>query len=271
MKLLRMLPLALLCLVTVAHAQEKYDLRYTPAADAKWQEKLSAEIVEALVQGQAMGISGTVASEVEVQVLKLKEEPKEADLQVTLKNIQANLNGQASQPQDPAPMKVNVDERGQMTLPEAQDAETINWADTGGIPLQFVVVVAHMLRLPAAPVAVGQEWSYEDSYALPGMGNVAINTRWKLTDVDGKIATLGCTAAAVLPDFKVPNPISPGTQVDVRGARVTITQMTQEFDTSTSRIKEGEAVLKVDARVDMGGFELPLVLTMKSRLEEVEE
>jgi len=272
MKTLRWLtPLLLLCLLTVAHAQQTYDLRCAPAADTKWQEKLTGQIVEALVQGQAMGITGDATADVGMQVLSVDAEAKQATTQMALKQIKANLNGQASQPDDPAPIKIVVDERGKMSLPEAKDAEPMDWAATGGIPLQLVVIIAHMARLPVQPVACGQEWSYEDVYALPGMGNVPINTRWKLVEVDGQVATLAVTAAALVPDFKVPNPMAPGAQVDVRGARVSIPQMTQKYDMGKSHVVESEATVKVDARVDLGGFEMPLAITLKSKLEPAEE
>lgn len=271
MKALRLLPVLLLCCLTVAYGQQRYDLRYNPVADTKWQEKLSGALVEALVQGQAMGITGEAASDVDVHVLSVDDAAKQATSEVTLKNIQANLNGQASQPGDPGPMKVIVDERGKMTLPDARDAAIINWAETGGIPLQFVVVIAHMVRLPVQPVACGEEWSYEDVYPLPGMGDVPINTRWKLVEVDGDVATLTATAAAVVPDFKIPNPMAPGAEVDVKGAKLSVTQMTQKYDMAKSRVTESEAIVKVDARVDMGGFEMPLLITLKSKLEPVEE
>ena len=271
MRATRLWPLLLLCLAVPAVAQQTYDLRYVPPADSKWQEKLSGQITEALVQGQAMGITGDAVAELELQVLSVKPEPKETTLQLGFKSIRANLNGQASQPDSTDPMKLLVDERGKMSLPDAKDAAVIDWAATGGIPLQLVAVIAHMVRLPVQPVACGQEWSYEDAYAMPGMGEVPINTRWKLTEVDDQVATLAATAAALVPDFKIPNPMAPGTQVDVKGARVNVLQMTQKYDLRTSRITESEATIKVDARVDLGGFEMPLVITLKSKLEPIEE
>jgi len=128
-----------------------------------------------------------------------------------------------------------------------------------------------MVRLPVQPVACGEEWSYEDVYPLPGMGDVPINTRWKLVEVDGDVATIAATAAAVVPDFKIPNPMAPGAQVDVKGAKLSVTQMTQKYDMAKSRVTQSEAIVKVDARVDMGGFEMPLLITLKSKLEPVEE
>jgi len=271
MKTLRLLPVLLLCCLTAAHAQQKYDLRYAPVADTQWQEKLSGEVVEALVQGQAMGITGDSAADLALKVVSVDEATKKATNEVLLKNIRANLNGQVSQPADPEPMTVIIDERGQMTLPGAEEAAIIDWAETGGIPLQLVLVIAHMVRLPVQPVACGEEWSYEDVYPLPGMGNVPINTRWKLLEVDGQIATLTATAAALVPDFKIPNPMAPGAQVDVKGAKISITQMTQKYDMAKSRVVASEATMKVDARLDMGGFEMPLLITLKSKLEPVAE
>jgi hypothetical protein len=270
MKTLRLLPVVLLCCLTAAHAQQKYDLRYAPIVDTKWQEKLSGEVVEALVQGQAMGITGDAAADLEMHVVSVDEGTKRATNQVLLKNIKANLNGQVSQPSDPDPMVVIIDERGKMSLPGAKETAIIDWAETGGIPLQFVLVIAHMIRLPVQPVACGEEWSYEDIYPLPGMGDVSINTRWKLMEVDEQIATITATAAATVPDFKIPNPMAPGAEVDVKGARISITQMTQKYDMAKSRVTESEATVKVDARLDMGGFEMPLLITLKSKLEPVE-
>lgn len=270
MRIIRLLPLLLL-VSGLAWAQEQYTLRYAPAVGSRAKMTLDARVVEAVVQGQPIGVSGQAKADLELLIKSVNEQDRSVNGQFILTNLRADLNGQPSEPRNPEPVDVVIDEFGRMKLPEADEAAGANLMDTGGIPIQLVSLLALMVRLPQQPVTVGQEWQYQDTYTLPDMGEVPINTRWKLMQVEDGVATIGATAAAVVPDFKVPNPMAPGTDMDVRGATVTVGPIVQQYRLEDSRVIESESTLRINARLDMGGFEMPLVMGIKSKMEPAED
>jgi len=255
------------CLPLAAQAQPKVSLRYTPALDATGEEKLSAELLEAVAQGQPLGLKGSAQADVETKVTAVNAEARTVTVQLSLVKVEATLNGQLQQPKPPEPLCLTVDQLGEMTLPEAEAGAPADFMQTGGVPLHLIAILAHNLRLAENEVGVGEEWQYEDTYCLPGMGNVAIATRWKLMQLEGDTATIASTAAATIPDFKTPNPMAPGTMMDVRDAKLLVTAMTQQYSRQESRLLSSQATLCLDAKIDMGGFLMPLVLTMKFALE----
>jgi len=257
-----------LVLPLAAQAQEKICLRYAPAAGCAWQEKLSAELLDALMQGQPLGLKGSAQADVDASVTAVDEAAQSATVQLGLKNVQANLNGQASQPEAPAPLCLTVDQRGKMKLPADEGGAPADFMQTGGVPLQLISILAHTIRFPEDAVGVGEQWQNQDTYTLPGMGDVPIATRWKLMAVDGDVATIASTAAATIPDFKTPNPVAPGTLMDVRAARLSVIEMTQKYSLQNSRVLTTKATLTLEANIDLGGFEMPLTMSMKFELAE---
>ncbi|MBU0609432.1 MAG: hypothetical protein KKI08_16215 [Armatimonadetes bacterium] len=249
------------CVPLAAQAQDKISLRYTPAAGAAWQEKLSAELLDAQVQGQPLGMQGGGQADVQAAVTAVDGAAGNATLELGLKNVRVNVNGQASQPEAPGPLTIVVGQLGQMTLRGEGGASPADFMQTGGVPLQLVNILAHTLRFPENPVGIGEQWQCQDTYVLPGMGEVPVTTHWKLTAVDGDVATITSAAEAAPPDFKAPNPMAPGTQLDVRAARMSITAMTQQYRLTDSRVLTAEATVKVDARIFMGDAEIPLLLS----------
>ena len=262
------LVLLVACVPLAALAQQKVLLRYAPALDATGAEKLSAELLSAVAQGQALGLKGSARTDVATKITTVNAEAHTVVLQLTLQNVEANLNGQASQPDPPAPLCITVDQLGKMTLPATDPGVPADFMQTGGVPLHLIAILAHTLRFPEQEVAVGEEWQCQDTYSLPGMGDVPIATRWKLMKLDGDTATIASTAAATIPDFKTSNPMAPGTTMDVKGARLSVTAMTQEYNMKESRLLTNQATLQLDANIDLGGFALPLTMTMKFELEE---
>jgi hypothetical protein len=187
-----------------------------------------------------------------------------------MSDVAACLNGQTSKPAAPQPLLLSVDQAGKMALNAEQGQGAVNFMETGGIPIQIINVLAHTIRFSDEAVSKGDEWTLQDQYAFPGMGTVPINTRWKFVAQDGDKVTIGSTAVASLPDFKAPNPMVEGTQMDVRAGTVTITEMKQEYDTKLSRVLKTEGKLCIQAKVDMQGMQLPLVLSLKFKLEPAE-
>jgi len=256
------------CVPVAAQAQDKISLRYAPAMGTAWQEKLSTELLSAQVGDQPLGMQGGAEADVQAAVTAVDAAAGTVTLQLGLKNVQVNVNGQSTQPEAPGPLTIALNRLGQMTLRGEGGATPADFMQTGGVPLQLVSILAHTLRFPENPVAVGEAWQCQDNYALPGMGDVPVATHWKLTAVDGEVATITSSAVATPPDFKVPNPMAPGTLLDVRGARMTISAMTQKYRLTDSRVLTAEATVKVDAKIGMGDVEMPLLLSAEFELAQ---
>ncbi|MGE5531070.1 MAG: hypothetical protein ACM3VW_02990 [Bacteroidota bacterium] len=253
--------------LSAASAQEPVCLRYAPAQGQQWNEKLTGEVVDVAVQGQSLGVTGLATADIVAEISALDAAKKTASLKLTSSNIAACLNGQNSRPAAPQPMVLQVDQTGKMTMNGAQAEGAVNFMETGGVPLQIINILVHNIRFSADPVKKDDEWTAEDSYAFPGMATVPLNTRWKLMGQEGDKVTICSTAVATMPDFKAPNPMVPGTEMDVKGATVTITEMKQEYDTKLSRVLKTQGTLSIQAKVDMQGMQLPLVLALKFKLD----
>jgi len=260
----------LLLWTSLAVAQEA-PLRFAPEPGKKWDEKLTGQLLDASMQGQSLGIDGSASADVAAEIVGPGAAANTVNLKFVLSNVKSQLNGQASTPAAPQPLALQVDALGKMSMavPDGQEGG-VNFMDTGGIPLQMVSLLAHIIRFQEAAVGKDSEWTIEDHYNFPGMGDVPINTRWKLCGQDGTVAHISSTAVAALPDFKAPNPMVPGTEMDVRAGRVTITESMQDYDTALSRVVKTEAKLRIDAKIDMQGMQMPLALTIKYTLTAAE-
>lgn len=249
------------------HAQDKTTLRYTPEPGQKWVEKLTGELLDVAMQGQSLGIRGGVEAKSAVEVAAVNLEKKLTTVRFTLSEVAAALNGEATKPAAPAPVELLIDPTGAMSMAKDNNPDfAVNFLDTGGLPLQVISVLAHTIRFSQDPVAVGDEWTNKDKYVFPGMGEVPVNTQWKLLELkDGK-ASVQSSAMAILPNFKAPNPLAPGTDMNVLGAKVYLTEMTQKYDVAKSRLLSTDGKLKIDAKIDMQGLQMPIVMAMKFNL-----
>ncbi|MHB8997586.1 MAG: hypothetical protein ACYC63_20260 [Armatimonadota bacterium] len=256
--------------LSAASAQEPVCLRYAPAQGQQWNEKLTGEVVDVAVQGQSLGVTGFATADIAAEITAVNTEAKTASLKLTSSNLAACLNGQNSRPAAPQPLVLQVDQTGGLEMNAGQAQGAVNFMETGGVPLQIINILAHNIRFSSEPVAKDEEWTAEDCYTFPGMTAVPMNTRWKLVGQQGDKVTIGSTAVAALPDFKAPNPMVPGTEMDVLGATVTITEMKQEYDTKLSRVLKTEGKLSIQAKVDMQGMQLPLTLSLKFKLDPAE-
>jgi hypothetical protein len=261
---------AFLSTASTASAQEATRLRFAPAQGQKWNEKLTGELVDVAAQGQSLGVTGFATADIAAEVTAVDAEAKTACLKLTSSNLAACLNGQDSRPAVPQPLVLQGDQTGRLQMNAGQAEGAANFMETGGVPLQIINILVHNIRFSSQPVAKDEEWTAEDRYAFPGMAAVPMNTRWKLMGQQGDKVTICSTAVAAMPDFKAPNPMVPGTEMDVRGATVTITEMKQEYDTKLSRVLKTEGKLSIQAKVDMQGMQLPLTLALKFKLDPAE-
>ena len=270
--MLALLSLLFAVVATAAAAQqEKYTLAYNPEVGLKWEARLSGVLTDIQLQGQSLGVRGDVASKYVSQVTSKDEGKKECTVQVAVSDLAANLNGNATTPQSPQPIELRVDRKGAVSDVKGNEDAAVGFMDTGGVPIMLVAILAQTVRFGDEAVAVNDEWQFEDKYLVPGLGEVPINTRWQLAAVDGKVATLRSSAAAALPTFRVPNPMAPGTEMDVKAGQAFITELEQQYDMETSQLRSSQGKLKIAAQLDMQGMAVPVVLTMNFSLTPVEK
>lgn len=265
---------SLLLVVLVAGAglaQDKYTLQFSPEVGLKWAARLSGVLTDIQLQGQSLGVQGDVASKYDSEVTAKDDNKKQCSLRITVSDIAANLNGNATTPTSPKPVVLQVDQKGSVSAVEGDEDAAMSFMDTGGVPVMLVAVLAQTVRLSDEPVAVNDEWQFEDKYLIPGLGEVPINTRWQLAAMDGKVATLRSTANASLPTFKVPNPMAPGTEMDVKAGQAFITELEQKYDTGTCQLASSEGKLKIAAQLDMQGMAVPVIMSMSFSLKPVEK
>lgn len=242
----------------------RYTLRYQPEVGSKCPTKLAGVLLDAAFQGQSLGVSGDVSADLVSEATERDEEARTTTLKLTIGGIKANLNGQISAPEAPAPLKLVVGETGSIVgvKSDEETSSAVSFLDTGGVPVVMVAMLATTVRFPDEAVAVGESWEIEDTYVVPGLGEVPINTHWQLAAMEGAEAAITSTAIAALPDFSTPNPMVPGTRMDVKAGRAYITDVKQVYDTAASRVTKSEGKLRIDAQLDMQGMTVPVSLVM---------
>ncbi len=273
---LRSICCSLPCLFVIvgAYAEEpaRYTLRFQPEVGGKHTARLTGVLLDVAFQGQSMGLNGDVSADLVSEAAERDDEARTTTVKLMLAKIKANLNGQISAPEAPPPVRLVVGERGNIVEAKTEDeAETpVSFLDTGGVPVVLVAMLATTVRFAEQAVTVGEEWEIEDTYKIPGLGEVPITSRWQLAAMEEAKATVNSSAIAALPDFSTPNPMVPGTSMNVKAGRVYISEMKQEYDTAASRITKSEGKLRIDAQLDMQGMIVPLSLVMSFGTKPVE-
>jgi hypothetical protein len=262
--------LLLAALGGAAQAQEKYTLRYQTQPDT-WKENLVGDLVDVAMQGQSLGVKGNVTTVVSAKAEAATGGAVATVLTLDFSQVQSSLNGQPSNPAPPPTMLLTLIPNGQVTDFKSQGPAPLNFMDTGGMPIQILAMLSHVVRFSENAVAVDEEWTCEDTYDFPTLGQVPINTRWKLAEVKNQVAVILSTAAAVLPTFKAPNPMAPGTDMDIKNGRITMTDLKQRFDMKAGRLLSSDGNLRLEANVDMGGMLVPATLTMRFGMKPLDK
>ena len=249
----------------------RYTLRYNPAVGLKCTSRLAGVLLDAAVQGQSLGVSGDVAANMVTEVTARDGEASTTIVRLALSDVKASLNGRTTTPTAPSPLSVAIGRTGRMAEAKDQNAAEVTFTETGGIPITMVAMLASAVRFPDEAVAVGDEWRSEDTCYVPGIGESPMNSRWRLVEFNGTVATITSSASAALPDFRTRDPFASGTQMDVRAGRAYITGLKQVFDTATSRLLAAGGKLRIDAQLDMQGMTVPVTLTMSFTLKPQEQ
>lgn len=267
------LGMAALLWAGVAHAADgdKQQFRFAPEKGEKADWKLSGLLLDIAMQGQSLGVQGDVLAAMKTGVEERDEQAKTTHVKLALSDVRASLNGEVSAPPAPEPVTLVVDEAGAVTAVEGAPQAGVTFTETGGVPVLLVAIIAQTIRFSDQPVGVEDEWQFEDKYQVPGLGEMPINTRWKLEALKDGVATISSVASATLPNFKVPNPMAPGTEMDVTGGRAYITELKQDYDVAKSALRKSEGKLRIDAQINMQGMNVPVSMVMSFALKPAEK
>ena len=133
-----------------------------------------------------------------------------ATLRATFGEVEAMLLGEVQDAASPAPMVMQVDDRGALVGLESDEAAGLDLFGSGGVPLELVVLMAGVVEMPAERAGVGQSWTIERSQQIPQVGEVTLRTESRITNVSDTEVTVLTSITASLPDFTTANPVQAG-------------------------------------------------------------
>jgi hypothetical protein len=255
----------------MAQDEAKVVLKYAPAANDKWQDSLDAELLDVALQGQSLGVTGAASVKLSTEVVAVDEEKNTVSLKTDFSDLKSLLNGQSSNPRIPVALAYKVDQHGEVVAVEdSEPVDQLDFIETGGVPLQLVALLAKTVRFSDEAVGVGDSWDMEDKFSVPSLGEIPINTRWTVDELTDKAVYISSKAAAVLPDFVTPNPMAPGSTMEVKAGRVYLMELKQVYDLELSRVMEVEGNLRIEAMLVMQGMQMPLLLTVRFTSDPIE-
>ncbi len=253
---------ALMAAAGAAVAGVALDVSYDFAAGAKSVGRLHASI-DAVEMGRdvPLAVTGEATVDLTLELTGVNEEGG-ATLRATFGEVEAMLLGEAQDAASPSPMQMHVDERGALVGLESDQAAGMDLFGSGGVPLEFVVLMAAVVEMSAEPVGVGESWTIERSQQIPQVGEIKLRTESRITNVSDTEVTVLTNITSSLPDFTTANPLQPG-DVTISNGVLTIVDMKRVVDAQTGLIKSAEADMIFDGRAALGPFP-PLPLRVES-------
>ncbi|MFP4248469.1 MAG: hypothetical protein ACLFU7_02355 [Armatimonadota bacterium] len=227
--------------------------------------------VTARIDGVEMGkdvplaVTGEAGVDLTLEVLEVSEEGV-ATIRATFGEVEATLMDDPQDAGTPEPAELAVDERGALVELTAGDGAALDLFASGGVPLQFVVLLAGVVEMPSEPVGPGEEWTIERCQQLPDVGEVSMTVTSRITEIsEGEIVVVTDINATV-PEFSTANPLRDGAEATVQDGVLTIEGMTRRIDMTTGLIKAADADMRFDGFTAIGAFP-PLPLGVDSSFE----
>jgi hypothetical protein len=252
--------LAVLCVVAVASAEDKVQLKYTPPAGQAEVKLLDAQLASIELGGTPLGVTATASGKLNLKVDSIDEKAATFNLVASVEDVTAEFNGQDQTVPKSDPFTLTVTQLGDITKLKGTGAD-IDLFGAGGLPLQLIGDFAGVVRLPDGPVAIGEKWQSDTEQEFPQVGKIIIHSESELASMKDGVATINSTVSTTLPAFQAPNPMQPGAKVNVQQAKISIEGLVRQFDTKTSSIRKAEGKLVIDANVDVQGFAAPVKAT----------
>ena len=253
---------ALTAAAGVAVAGVALGVSYDFAAGAKSVGQLHASI-DAVELGRdvPLAVTGEATVGLTLEVTELNEEGG-ATVRATFGEVEAMLLGEAQDAASPAPMVMQVDERGALVGLESGQGAQMDLFGSGGVPLELVVLMACIVEMPAEQVGVGESWAIERSQQVPEVGEIKLRTESRITSISETEVTVLTSINASLPDFTTANPMQAG-EVTIGNGVLTIADMKRVVDAQSGLIRSVEAGMVFDGTAAMGPIP-PLPLRVES-------
>lgn len=227
--------------------------------------------VTATIDGVEMGrdvplaVTGEAGVDLTLEVLEINEEGV-ATIRATFGEVEATLMGDPQDARQIDPAELDLDERGKLVGLTAHDGAALDLFASGGVPLQFVVLVAGVVEMPSEPVALGEAWTIERCQELPQVGEVSMTVTSRITEISDEEIVVITDINATVPEFTTANPLRDGADATVQDGVLTIEGMTRRIDTATGLIRAADADMRFDGFTAIGPFP-PLPLGVESSFE----
>jgi hypothetical protein len=240
-----------------ALAADKVELKYKPPVGQVETKLMDAQLSSLELGGTPLGVAASATAKLRTTIDAVNAEEKTISMTAEFSDTSAEFNGQPQkQPKlDPVVIKMTC---GGEIKEFKNKGEGLDLFGTGGVPLQLIAGIAGIIRLPDTAIAVGEKWDADFEQEFPTVGKVKIKSVSELTAMKDGVATVKTTYSTTLPDFKAPNPMQPGAQIDVQGAKLSVEKFVRDFDTKTSSVRKAEGTLVIEANVDVQGFAAPV-------------
>jgi hypothetical protein len=274
----KILAVSLLLILCVAAAAQqpaevtRYELRYTPNDELATLQQVHAKIEEVALENNPLGIEGWMKAKLEHRAGAVNEETKTFALTLELEEIAQEFNGQPIGGAQQSRISVDLTPLGQIKNPrQVSDTDTPAAALAAGVPVQMLALLCHVVTFPDHPVAIGERWVNEEAVDVGQDAPVTLRIATELLQVtqadeqaeeQGQQATLLSDMDLLLSDFKAPNPMGYGDPVTVQNGRLTITDLTREFDMQNGVVVEAEGKAGFSGQMVMAGFPLNLRVTL---------
>ena len=244
-------------LAVAATAADKVTLKYKPPVGQVETKLMDAQLSSLELGGTPLGVTATATAKMRTTVDAVNADDKTISMTAEFSEASAEFNGQDQKAPKLDPVGLKITCCGEVKEFKNK-GEALDLFSTGGVPLQLIAGIAGIVRLPDTAIAVGDKWDADIEQEFPTVGKVKIKTTSELVAMKGGVATIKTTYATTLPDFKAPNPMQPGAEIDVKGAKLSVEKFVREFDTKTSSVRKAEGTLVIDANVDVQGFAAPV-------------
>jgi hypothetical protein len=259
MKLHRVLlvVVVVVALAVAATAADKFVLTYKPPVGQVETKLMDAQLSSLELGGTPLGVAASATAKLRTTVDAVNADEKTIAMTAEFTDAQAEFNGQPQKQPKLDPVAIKLSCCGE--IQEFRNkGEGLDLFGTGGVPLQLIAGIAGIVHLPDTSVAVGDKWNADFEQEFPTVGKVKIKSESELTAMKDGVATIKTTYSTTLPDFKAPNPMQPGAQIDVQGAKLSVEKFSRDFDTKTSSVRKADGTLVIEANVDVQGFAAPV-------------
>ncbi len=215
----------LICALLVAGAvfadngAEQVELVYAPAYGSSTAQTMKLELLDVALQGSSMGFTGGGSAKVAVGFDEPPAGGAGTKLTVTLTDIKGDIPGQEAHLPGPLVVTLIVNERARLVSYKVGQNTPPPTLSLGVYAVTGLAVFSMLPPLPEGPVAVGEEWDWQQVVNFPDGQRATINLHCRLASCEGGQVVIESTGATTLPQMEAPNPLFPEQQMTVTNAK----------------------------------------------------